>query len=138
MTSCNVLFCLLIRRPPRSTRTDTLFPYTTLFRSYFYAQSCGACEIFAPILKSLSMNSGFNVVAVSMDGGPNREFPNYVVDVGQHAKMGLTTKATPTLVLYDTVTRRPIPLGPGILSADAITEPIFIPTTTTVLSHFCY
>src|SRR3546814_8058068 len=27
------LFFLLIRRPPRSTRTDTLFPYTTLFRS---------------------------------------------------------------------------------------------------------
>src|SRR3546814_8800112 len=26
-------FCLMIRRPPRSTRTDTLFPYTTLFRS---------------------------------------------------------------------------------------------------------
>src|SRR3546814_20908902 len=24
---------LMIRRPPRSTRTDTLFPYTTLFRS---------------------------------------------------------------------------------------------------------
>src|SRR3546814_18019358 len=27
------LFFLLIRPPPRSTRTDTLFPYTTLFRS---------------------------------------------------------------------------------------------------------
>src|SRR3546814_1109386 len=26
-------FILMIRRPPRSTRTDTLFPYTTLFRS---------------------------------------------------------------------------------------------------------
>src|SRR3546814_10289854 len=26
-------FYLMIRRPPRSTRTDTLFPYTTLFRS---------------------------------------------------------------------------------------------------------
>src|SRR3546814_4501161 len=25
----------MIRRPPRSTRTDTLFPYTTLFRSLF-------------------------------------------------------------------------------------------------------
>src|SRR3546814_16388668 len=25
----------MIRRPPRSTRTDTLFPYTTLFRSYW-------------------------------------------------------------------------------------------------------
>src|SRR3546814_11465094 len=28
-----MFFCLMIRRPPRSTRTDTLFPYTTLFRS---------------------------------------------------------------------------------------------------------
>src|SRR3546814_17330123 len=27
-------FFLIIRRPPRSTRTDTLFPYTTLFRSF--------------------------------------------------------------------------------------------------------
>src|SRR3546814_8086231 len=27
------LFFLMIRLPPRSTRTDTLFPYTTLFRS---------------------------------------------------------------------------------------------------------
>src|SRR3546814_11917861 len=30
----SILFLfLMIRRPPRSTRTDTLFPYTTLFRS---------------------------------------------------------------------------------------------------------
>src|SRR3546814_7181399 len=28
-------FFLMIRRPPRSTRTDTLFPYTSLFRSIF-------------------------------------------------------------------------------------------------------
>src|SRR3546814_12820583 len=31
----------MIRRPPRSTRTDTLFPYTTLFRSFF----CGSCAV---------------------------------------------------------------------------------------------
>src|SRR3546814_11410783 len=32
--NCLILICfLMIRRPPRSTRTDTLFPYTTLFRS---------------------------------------------------------------------------------------------------------
>src|SRR3546814_15499189 len=30
---CQFFFFLMIRRPPRSTRTDTLFPYTTLFRS---------------------------------------------------------------------------------------------------------
>src|SRR3546814_12435782 len=29
-----ISFCVMLRRPPRSTRTDTLFPYTTLFRSY--------------------------------------------------------------------------------------------------------
>src|SRR3546814_11914481 len=32
----------MIRRPPRSTRTDTLFPYTTLFRSY---RSYGADDV---------------------------------------------------------------------------------------------
>src|SRR3546814_13703375 len=31
--SSHMCFFLIIRRPPRSTRTDTLFPYTTLFRS---------------------------------------------------------------------------------------------------------
>src|SRR3546814_9955260 len=30
---CVYFVFLMIRRPPRSTRTDTLFPYTTLFRS---------------------------------------------------------------------------------------------------------
>src|SRR3546814_20870859 len=33
-----MFFFLMIRRPPRSTRTDTLCPYTTLFRS--------ACEVY--------------------------------------------------------------------------------------------
>src|SRR3546814_16015540 len=35
-----VFFFLMIRRPPRSTRTDTLLPYTTLFRS----QASPACR----------------------------------------------------------------------------------------------
>src|SRR3546814_13481317 len=29
-----IIFCLMIRLTPRSTRTDTLFPYTTLFRAF--------------------------------------------------------------------------------------------------------
>src|SRR3546814_13019519 len=33
-----------MRRPPRSTRTDTLFPYTTLFRSHRPAGSTGLAE----------------------------------------------------------------------------------------------
>src|SRR3546814_5486100 len=33
LNNVRVFFFLMIRQPPRSTRTDTLFPYTTLFRS---------------------------------------------------------------------------------------------------------
>src|SRR3546814_9524750 len=33
------VFFLMIRRPPRSTRTDTLFPYTTLFRSAHHSRN---------------------------------------------------------------------------------------------------
>src|SRR3546814_8118191 len=38
-----VVFFLMIRRPPRSTRTDTLFPYTTLFRSFIRHLPARAC-----------------------------------------------------------------------------------------------
>src|SRR3546814_17701792 len=41
MLSVVVVFFLMIRRPPRSTRTDTLFPYTTLFRSGVGAPGIG-------------------------------------------------------------------------------------------------
>src|SRR3546814_6437493 len=34
----------MIRRPPRSTRTDTLFPYTTLFRSLSTAPAAGRAQ----------------------------------------------------------------------------------------------
>src|SRR3546814_1034000 len=40
-------FCLMLRRPPRSTRTDTLFPYTTLFRSPVLARSAVAAGVAA-------------------------------------------------------------------------------------------
>src|SRR3546814_9424947 len=35
----------MIRRPPRSTRTDTLFPYTTLFRSAQQLRANGAAQV---------------------------------------------------------------------------------------------
>src|SRR3546814_9732032 len=39
-----LFFFLMIRRPPRSTRTDTLFPYTTLFRSQFRPVELRRCQ----------------------------------------------------------------------------------------------
>src|SRR3546814_5291914 len=43
----------MIRRPPRSTRTDTLFPYTTLFRSNFRRQN-GRLAGLAPTRETVS------------------------------------------------------------------------------------
>src|SRR3546814_6791199 len=37
----------MIRRPPRSTRTDTLFPYTTLFRSAVVVATAGTTDLGA-------------------------------------------------------------------------------------------
>src|SRR3546814_14099037 len=57
----------MIRRPPRSTRTDTLFPYTTLFRSPFWSST-------------ISMRPTFNGHVprpnVSVSGWPLRLCPN--------------------------------------------------------------
>ncbi len=103
---------------------------------YFYAQSCGACELFSPILRSVADSHRMAVMAVSMDGGPSRDFPNYVVDSGQRARMGLSGNETPALVLFDTVTKRTIPVGYGILSADEIMDRIFALTNTKVGSDF--
>src|SRR3546814_18919863 len=43
-------FFLMIPRPPRSTRTDTLFPYTTLFRSHPEREFGGAAPADQPLL----------------------------------------------------------------------------------------
>src|SRR3546814_4542125 len=43
------IFFLMIRRPPRSTRTDTRFPYTTLFRSGSRRGTCGWITSFLRI-----------------------------------------------------------------------------------------
>src|SRR3546814_3637924 len=40
-----LFFFLMIRRPPRSTRTDTVFPYTTLFRSLHGAAGSGKTHL---------------------------------------------------------------------------------------------
>src|SRR3546814_3407749 len=46
----------MIRRPPRSTRTDTLFPYTTLFRSLLWDYGSGTVQLYG---KYLDDRNGF-------------------------------------------------------------------------------
>ncbi|MBL4641286.1 MAG: conjugal transfer protein TraF [Verrucomicrobiales bacterium] len=92
---------------------------------YFYSSSCSACRTFSPVIRALSDNYGLEVLAVSMDGGPNEAFPNYVVDSGQYQRMGLQGSAVPALVLFDTATKQPIPIGYGVMAADEVMQRIF-------------
>src|SRR3546814_5809361 len=47
MNTAYIFFFLMIRRPPRSTRTDTLFPYPTFFRSFVRVNAIGNDEDLA-------------------------------------------------------------------------------------------
>src|SRR3546814_14497443 len=51
-----LVFCfLMLRRPPRSTRTDTLFPYTTLFRSEAYEWQSPELALLASLVGQLGL-----------------------------------------------------------------------------------
>src|SRR3546814_19115406 len=67
----------MIRRPPRSTRTDTLFPYTTLFRSQpravrtFETESGVRRKAMRPSLLALSLICCAAVPAFALDNPPS-------------------------------------------------------------------
>src|SRR3546814_8995599 len=59
----------MIRRPPRSTRTDTLFPYTTLFRSYFISRIAFTA---ASMRATSTLPSAIDFARYSMNTAPCR------------------------------------------------------------------
>src|SRR3546814_19412153 len=66
--SFSFFFFLMIRRPPRSTRTDTLFPYTTLFRSFtllLYPVQAGVSLHQAPFLIERGLDPNVAATVVS-------------------------------------------------------------------------
>lgn len=103
---------------------------------YFYSSSCAACEVFSPIMRGVADRFGITVMAVSMDGGPSAAFPRFLVDTGQYESMGLTGKQVPALVLYDTQTKRPMPIGYGVMAADEVMDRIFTLTAVKAGSDF--
>ncbi len=102
----------------------------------FYSASCGACEVFSPIVRTLADKYNISVLAVSMDGGPNPNFPRFVVNHGQYQKMGLSGGQVPALVLFDTYLKKPIPIGYGVMAEDEVMSRIFTLTSVKPGSDF--
>jgi conjugal transfer pilus assembly protein TraF len=96
---------------------------------YFFAQSCGACEVMSPIVQSVASTWRIAVRAVSTDGGPSRHFPNYTVETNQRLRLGLEPKVTPAVVLWDAAKNRAIPIGYGVMSADELQDRIYLLTS---------
>ena len=115
-----------VRKAERDAALSRLGQRYGLF--YFFAQSCGACQVMSPIVKSVADTHHITVRAISTDGGPSEVFRNYAVETNQRERMGLTTRVTPAVVLFDSVTRKPIPIGYGIIAADELMDRIFLLT----------
>src|SRR3546814_19046104 len=60
----------MIRRPPRSTRTDTLFPYTTLFRSRLVKQAIDSGAA-ATVAEAEALFQGFRLAITFMPEDPS-------------------------------------------------------------------
>ena len=103
---------------------------------FFYSASCGACEVFSPVVRSLADKYHLSVLPVSMDGGPNPAFPRFVVNHGQYEKMGLEGGQVPALVLFDTYLKKPIPIGYGVMAEDEVLQRIFYLTSVKPGSDF--
>ncbi len=96
---------------------------------YFFAQTCGACEVMSPIVQSVASTWHITVRAISTDGGPSRHFPSYTVETNQRTRMGLEPKITPAVVLWDAAKGQAIPVGYGVMSADELQDRIYLLTS---------
>src|SRR3546814_8797823 len=81
----------MIRRPPRSTRTDTLFPYTTLFRSEGYEEKYDAMELRTIqdwiVKRQMALVPG--VVEVNAFGGYVKQY-EVAINPGKLKSFGIT------------------------------------------------
>src|SRR3546814_9530773 len=87
----------MIRRPPRSTRPDTLFPYTTLFRST-HPEQCGLSDPYCPSGYSTHVLFGLIPRYYDESGGDGHANP--------HTTVGCA-RASPSVALATPVTCRP-------------------------------
>ena len=92
---------------------------------YLGEAGCAGCKVFGPLLRAFSLRHGLDVLAVSLTGEALEGWPEAVADNGRAAWLGLGNTPVPALVLFDSETKRTIPVGFGVMAEDEMAERIF-------------
>lgn len=99
---------------------------------FFFKSDCDFCHMQAPILKMLQGKYGMEVMAVTLDRGGIREFPQAKQDNGisMFVSQGRGIDTVPAVYLVSKDKKEVVPLGSGVLAMDEIVERIAVLTTT--------
>ena len=92
---------------------------------YLGHAGCAACRVFGPLLRAFAQRHGLDVLAVSLSGEALEGWPEAVADQGRAVRLGLGDAPVPALVLFDTETKRVLPVGFGVMAEDEMAERIF-------------
>ena len=92
---------------------------------YLGHADCGGCRVFGPLLRAFALRHGLDVLAVSMTGAALEGWPEAVPDNGRAARLGLDGSPLPAVVLFDTETKRVLPVAFGVVAEDQLAERIF-------------
>ena len=92
---------------------------------YLGHPGCAGCRVFGPLLRAFATRHGLDVLAVSLTGGPLEGWPEAVPDNGRAQRLGLAGTPVPAVVLFDTQTKKVLPVGFGVMAEDQLAERIF-------------
>ncbi len=92
---------------------------------YLGHAGCAGCRVFGPLLRAFAQRHGLDVLAVSLTGEALEGWPEAVPDNGRAQKLGLAGAPVPAVVLFDTATKRVLPVGFGVLAEDEMAERIY-------------
>ena len=92
---------------------------------YLGHAGCAGCKVFGPLLRAFAKRHNLDVLAVSLTGEALEGWPEAVPDNGRAARLGLGNAPVPALVLFDTQTKRVLPVGFGVMAEDRMAERIF-------------
>ena len=92
---------------------------------YLGHAGCAGCKVFGPLLRAFAMRHRLDVLAVSLTGEALEGWPEAVADNGRAARLGLGDAPVPALVLFDSKTKRVLPVGFGVMAEDEMAERIY-------------